>query len=431
MRKKSLLLLLIPLIQSTSTLPSPKNIEQLKKRYPSTVINYLYELALFDNVDPKKESVIKKWETDIYISIIGDTLSRDRRKIFKAINQLNSLNLPIKIHEATDIANSNVTIEFGSRNRLKVEGEILGVTSFDWSGGIIDKARIKIINEHSSTPLWNEKREFAISHEIVHLLGLAGHSFTHANSVLCTDFSTNFNGALTDVDKQVVRLLYEPALLPGLSCAEFEANFGDILYHVNSKIKLLKFVKANKVDKEILDSIIRFGLFNESVVKLSLPAAVTIQGDYPSEFAKIIKGAIQKLNSVANINLVFDQAKSSHFTRGIRYIFERDTSIQSSTETSISIETLWSLRFPRHLKTDISFKYKNQNSDSVRLSIANSLFRSLCFPAKTELFMLTKQNINLRPEYKQMLKVYYNTSLPSGFTKADLKYVADRLNKPM
>ena len=198
-------------------------------------------------------------------------------------------------------------------------------------------------------------------------------------------------------------------------------------------MKFSSFVNEQRIDKKSLGSIHQYGLFKpkdksqeECIVKFSFPAVVKVQSDCPAEFTEMIKNAIQRINeSTDNLRLVFAKQKDLNGYDGVYYTFRRDTSMKHSLEVTNKSVIYWDLRFPRMCKSEVLIKYRN--ATITQLDIANSLYRSICPTGMNDPFELMEDEIHLTPEFKEILKVYYHPSLPSGFTKSDLGEVINEL----
>ncbi|MES2733628.1 MAG: DUF2927 domain-containing protein [Bacteroidota bacterium] len=423
-----LLFILNTLYLSNCNFTKNNEIELIKNKYSAASINYFYEVALFHHDYPQKIKSISKWKKDIYFSMKGHPILGDRNKLLRVIDQINRLNLPINIYEADKDSIPNLVIYFGVKNQLNL-GESVGNSTVNASNDEINNVRINIKYEDLDSSLFNVKREAVILHEIVHSLGFPGHSYTYTHGVLRGNLITE----LTEVDKQIIKLLYEPILTAGYTGKQFENDFADALYHINSKEKLSAFVKTERIPRKALELIYQIGLIHPNdktkeacIVKFTSPAFVTAQGDYPPEFIEMIKKAIVQINSsTSELKLVFTKKEHLKNNDGINFTFKKDSLIESSTESTITNVIDWEYLLPRMCKSDVLVKYKNVKE--MQLTIISSLYRSICLPIQTDIFVSTKNAVTLKPEYKEILKLYYHSSLPSGFTKSQLREVIDTL----
>lgn len=407
-------------------------IEALKSKYTPEAINYFYQVAFHSEADSSILN-IAKWEKDIYWHIEGDTLPGDYAAVLKVMNELNALQLPISFYETTNRDSANYHILFGTHEELGLSKSLGGFGSTIAAKGVILKNSVKIPLDLRNVLTTNPaSRTNIIFEEVIQGLRLPGDSFDYPESVFYE--RTNHGNTLPELDKQLIRLLYEPAIISDYSLAQYEKDFGEILYHVNSKRKFLNFLRENQLNKALLSKILESGI--PAVTRFSAPTNVFISGEVYPEFTPIIDQAIGEINEVSeNLNLVLMPDDSLTHREGIYIDFVKDTTIEHAVWARS--EQAWMSGYGFPLKTRrstakcrIMFKDHEQLTSVMKKVIPNVLYTSLCIGSKEpEAYQDKNGDFELKPEYRDILKIYYDHSLSNGFTKEELAEVISALEK--
>lgn len=407
-----------------------KKIKRIKRLYTPESINYFYELTFFrENLFPKKKTSLSKWRDDIYFFIEGDTLPGDKYNILNAVNQINSLELPIKIHEVLSRDSANLFFVF-TPGKFK-DSPALGRVDTEISDDYAKSAKIEIHNESDSSLNIGLTRRMTVLHEMMHALGLHGHSYTYPNSLLVQSF-TSYTTELPEIDKQVIKLLYEPYFKAGYTSKRFDEDFASVLYHVSTPDKFFSYVKKEHVKKALLDTIFKYGLVKhkndeECVAKFSSEVFVRVSGDYSEDFIDQIQKTIGEINNATEmLRLVYVKKDTLLPDVGIYYTFKKDSLMKYSIESTVKTKSYWDLLLPRGIQARIQIVYKNKHK--MQMAIANSLFRAVCMKTQeSDFFTICNGEIHLKPIYKEILKVYYSASLYPGFTKSELAKIINKL----
>ncbi|MDQ3535553.1 MAG: hypothetical protein M3421_08000, partial [Bacteroidota bacterium] len=85
----------------------------LKQQYSEEAINYLYETAFGEEHGGGPSNFLSKWKNDVWIRWEGDLWPCDSLYVLQTVNQLNNLDLPIKLHITKDTSVTNLPIYFG------------------------------------------------------------------------------------------------------------------------------------------------------------------------------------------------------------------------------------------------------------------------------------------------------------------------------
>jgi hypothetical protein len=428
MRNLVYLLVVVSFFLQGCNLGRDKAIKRINDNYPEEVINYLYEVAFHDNEYPKKDKNLWKWEKDISFFIDGDTLPGDKQSILSAVNEISALNLPITINEKASRDSANFLFLFTS---AKPRNE-LGNTRINIVNNCIDSIKIEIFYDPHDSLTFGIRRRATILHEMVHALGLPGHSNNYSKGVLTLGF-TNYTIRLTDLDKQVINLLYESALPAGYACKQFESDFADVLYHIANVEKVSSLTRKGIIKIESLEYIYKYGLTKsknqargECIVRFSSPVAVRVKGDYNSDFTDQIKNTIKEINKTTNkLSLIYAEGEDLLPDAGVYFTFKRDSSMEYSVESRIQNTSYFNLRFPYLIKSEIQIDFKN--AQKMQMVIANSLYHSVCLQSDTSnCYLFEKDNLHLMPVYSEILKDYYNPFLTAGLTKNELENILNR-----
>ena len=357
----------------------------LKEKYSDETINYFYEVAFHAEAESNKTHPVRKWNKDIQLFIEGDTLPGDVAKINKTISQLNDLHLPIKIYTTNNKRTANMLVCFGTRESLHM-AEFVGGEGIIESEKWIERAEVHIQTEPSKSV--NDRwRENVITEEITQCLGITGDSYFYPLSVFYE--RPNTVTQLANIDKQVLQLLYDPAMPVGYSCEQFEKDFSEQLHHVNSEEKLLQYLQEQAVSKQTLECIIQDGLitgdeFDQArIVKFNQPIAVTVQGDTTAVYVSLLRQTIQQLNQTSSQLQLYLAEDSLPYDGGLHYHFIKKEMLSNpanSIETKVVTNSTQQLLFHRRFSTDVYISYKDVTSlsEKMPLAIANALYQTIC-----------------------------------------------------
>jgi len=426
MRSNTLLATLALLLCIVFSMPGCSS-KKISSKYSAEEINYFFELAFFDSEHPKVIQKLQKWESDISIAVTGDTIPGDQHRISAAIRQFQDLKLPIRIRLISDTSGANVVLNFTSHRNPK-DKEQLGATTITAIDYVIKEADIEILSDTTLTTSLNDvTRRSVILHELMHCLGLPGHSNRFSNGTL----STNCNTELEPIDRSVIKLLYETEIPCGYEGKDFEEDHADILVHVNVKPKLRAHVKRYGLQK-IYSEILRFGLYDQKaakpreLVKFSFPARVMVSTDAKHAFSSSIDDAIANLNKASkNIKLARVDSASCRPDNGIfiSIVFKPD--LRQKVEMSISNTIYHDLKYELISTSKITLTYSDKSI--VPLALSNALFNVICLNSYPDPFKEINGRISLTPEAMKIFQAYYDPILPTGITDLELQEIISGL----
>ncbi|MEL6718854.1 MAG: DUF2927 domain-containing protein [Bacteroidota bacterium] len=196
-------------------------------------IDYFKEVALgFENGGVPE--ITRRWNAPMKIFIDGNPSEKNMAKVIEAMTIINSLqtldDFYVELVEEENL--SNCYLFFGSA--LEFEMMFSGVTVGSnygnfyvwWQSNNINRARIFVDTDRAN----EEQQESLILEEITQALGLGKDSPKYTNSIF---YETPTNGGFateySEIDKELIRLLYHPAMSVGLNAAQVDRVLRNIL----------------------------------------------------------------------------------------------------------------------------------------------------------------------------------------------------------
>ena len=415
--------MVVLLIQSCG--PTTPQLKYLKQNYSAEAINYFYETAFLRNFDNKRPAV-KKWKKDIYVYMAGDFYPNDIDHVKNTIVQLDSLQLPIDIHLTSDSLNANMFIYFGDYSYLEKMGIGDSLSTFYWHFQVnYNKSAIVGIANNAETyknfsKTDNAKiRQAIILKVMTHCLGIMGNSLHHPNSTFFEDetWVSNF----CDIDKSIIKFLYESSTPNIYLLPVFEENFKDILYHINAPKKIADYVLANNTPLHYLEYIRENCFLLDSVlVKWPSETNIKLNGDVSLEDSLFCKDIINQLNTISDqFNLTLAGNIQRVSTIDIHY-GNNDTmkhDIQYKNSLNIGNRMFTRRRF---YEINIVCNGKEDIQKRKNRFISDMLYGILAFKNDditknfTELDSLG--NISFQSDYKEILALIYEPVFYSGLT---------------
>lgn len=226
-----------------------KNKNSIIPVYEKEVVRYFKEIALQSEFEDNPLKVIKWAEPMILFVRKEGEFKPQMLEIKQTINEINELTSDgFKILLTDDVSNSNSVLFLCDLSRLSklapyfydviakdVNYDISGYaySEFDTKTYIIDKALVFINIED---PI--ETQKATIKEEITQSLGLAFDSKKYANSIFYEDKYKQKDRVkeYSDIDKDILSLLYDPKMKPGLNSIELDLAIKEIF---DSKKKII------------------------------------------------------------------------------------------------------------------------------------------------------------------------------------------------
>lgn len=178
-------------------------------------INYFIEIALgaeFGDTVP----VIKKWNNNIRIKIIGAPTSADLETINLIVSDLNELMSGVNVKVVDK--NENITITFSPESDFSKIDTNYVPTNFGFFWSLWHDDNYEIYNSRilvSSADITQAERSHLIREELTQSLGLMNDSNKYEDSIFYQDWTdvTEYS----PIDKNVIQLLYSKKIKPGMT----------------------------------------------------------------------------------------------------------------------------------------------------------------------------------------------------------------------
>lgn len=399
--------------------------QEIKESFSPETINYFYETAFRMNTNDKR-STVQKWKNDVAVSLEGNLLKNDSADVAAALRELNQIGLPVKIALTDNPLIANIRIFFG--NKIYVQ-EKLGVDQMsekhnpiivNWredirhvSIGVVDT----IVNSQLSDNVDVATiRRSNIIKDLTKSLGIFGDSWNVYHSRFYV--GDNATATLSDIDKNVLHLLYHSSIPDNLDRADFETYFGDILYAVDSELKLMYYVQENKIPISRLEFIRDHCFIDSTLKRFPKEVFLNFQGE-EEENLTFWKNAIANLNNITgqNLKLAIGSHPLSSHVPSIDILYNNSDIKEIDIKTNM---TFYPKLFTGRMKGEIRFPEKSDPHLKNKLNnkAFNSLYCLLAFNnGKLEVGDVNDQgNIRWKPEFREILSLIYNPIIPQGFT---------------
>lgn len=421
-----------------------KELVRLKQEYSTEAINFFYETVFWeDNVG--RLEFISRWGNDIWLYLSGNLWPNDSIYVDKAVEQLNDLNLPVKLHLTNDSVRANLFVYFGDfdyleqKIKIKENKRFRGTGTFTSHSSYIDSANVGIANNATSYSGLNitDKgitRQSAILEEITQVLGITGDSWMQPNSIFFEGKEAPVH--LSKLDKEIIKLLYEPCFPLKYSRKEFEEDFQDVLYHKNATEKLRTFIENNNVPLSYLEYI-RGNCFNDSVlIKFPEIVYVKIRGDYSQQDYEFCEKAVDLINTASErLQVKIEQDSPWNEVPCINILYNDSALINRVLlEGSFISDTMM---FRRRLLGSIKLSYNISTVKDIGFInkiIFESIYKILALndfvrESNSIIDIDSMGNLSFKPGYKEILSLLYNPVFPNSFTIEEMDEVIKSLGK--
>lgn len=420
--------------------------------YDVEVVNYFYETTFrMDGGQILEEAY--RWKENIPVSLHGILWENDSLFVLSAIQDINSLELPISLTLTSDSVRSKLKIIFGndnivtdSINRREINKETNFRTGFSGEGrlklsdaGEILSGEISIFNKSSvydnlDSIQRSVFRKRVILEEIYQSMGIPGDSFTYYNSI--TYEGKNFTDSLSVLDKDILKFLYRKyALDKRIRRIKFEEQYADVLYN-NLNAEKLKILSTEygleKDDLNSLKNMIFLGDSNKHFPKFPRDIFYKLEGTYTSAEVEFFKILIAELNnSIPHLNGIFTEENTfwnESPTLTIHIECRQETGKGAtviSTYLKNKDKLLYDYRLNGIIKIvlpDLEQKYKNR-------LITFAVIRGLGLEVTdgNVLKDSSLDNLRINDKYQDYLQFLYDPRFPSGMSKIEY----ERLIKEM
>ncbi|MDE0119669.1 MAG: DUF2927 domain-containing protein [Bdellovibrionales bacterium] len=188
--------------------------------YSQAAVHYFLEIGLGSEFGDPTNLTVKKWASEVRIQIQGNYNQSDEEELENIIAELSELT-GLSIKRVTN--NANINIYFAKQADFKryipqydTNNPQNGVFSTLYQGDYITKATI-CIEDHLVSP----QRHHLLREELTQTMGLQKDSYSYQNSVFqqSPDYTPT---EYSQIDKEVIRILYDKKVKPGMSKIDIE-----------------------------------------------------------------------------------------------------------------------------------------------------------------------------------------------------------------
>lgn len=412
-----------------------QDLAALKQKYDARTINYFYETVFHEDFARGNNDNLWKWADDPTIAIKGRASMVDTASVREVIAEINTLGLPLRCRLAQAPDSGAIQIFFGN---VKEVASFLGFGDLDAMGvdtsssfgfakpesyeGRLIKARVGICFSPNDTTV--ASRREVVLEEIVQALGIFGDSYSYPSSLFFQN--SNPQKQFTELDKQVLRLLYEPAILPNYSRLSFEKDFADILYSVNSNEKLQRYLQNFPVNAQMakdLDEIFS----GDVLLKHPKEVNVFLFGAFNCQDSATIAEASSKLSKLSpNLKVAVAPHQKSEPDHGIVISLTENRQQKPAVLQEGKTIAGKSCMYPKIIKNKISlsFNLSDRSKELRQQSLVSSLYFSLV-PIKMtksridQLYTLTNGRISFTRHYAELLRIVYANELVDGYDRRE------------
>lgn len=241
-KKVVTLIIFIIILSGLFLNPWDREVNYTPTSYEKELINYFKEIALKSEYDGNPEKVIK-WEEPMTLFVLKKEEFKDQMSVIKeTINEINRLSTDgFKIILCDNPSKSNAILYLCSKDKVAelnpdfykmlidgIENEISGLaySEFSTKTFVIDMSLIFI---NTNEPI--DVQESTILEEIIQSLGLAFDSEMYPNSIF---YQKKYEQEIeikeySEMDKDIIRLLYHPKMKPGIDSIKVERVIKRIL----------------------------------------------------------------------------------------------------------------------------------------------------------------------------------------------------------
>ncbi|AKQ44953.1 hypothetical protein TH63_03815 [Rufibacter radiotolerans] len=230
--KKTFILFAFLSFLFTGCLTEEEEVTPELTQYDQSVISYFKEIGLGFFFGGSSE-ITRRWETDIKVYIEGTPTAENLSEFQKVRNEINALATNgFSIEVVSDKSQSNTTLFFGSVEQFSTlypaSAEVARVNlrafSVWWNPSQeIYKSQIFIDNQQATATQQKSWTRGMLTGSI----GLGQVSPTYSESIFYS--KANTNTAFTQLDKDLIRLLYHPNMRIGLNKDEVGKVLENIL----------------------------------------------------------------------------------------------------------------------------------------------------------------------------------------------------------
>lgn len=200
--------------------------------YQSRVVEYFQEVALgfeFGN----SSRIVRKWSDSLYLYVGGTTLPELEMELYSIINEINALTSDgFGVAVTTDSISANYYLFLGSGaayaelypQQAELTKSNWGLFYLNWNG------MQQLTSGHMYVDIFRADlaaQKHLLREELTQSLGLARDSKRYPDSIFQLDWT--LTSSYTDIDRDIIRLLYHPEVHSGMTKKEVKTTLEAIL----------------------------------------------------------------------------------------------------------------------------------------------------------------------------------------------------------
>ena len=402
-----------------------KELENLKQKYTIEELNYFYEVAFLEESSLSTHPLIKRAK-DVKICLVG-AQEDDSITVSSLIVELNNMQLPIAFSVIDNSIVANMIVHFGDRNYL--DNIFPGIFISDdtnkirFGHGSIDKkeALIGIINTIDDNDKLRGTQE-----EIIQSLGLTCDSWHYPNSLFFQGIS--FSKSFTPMDKRLLQLLYEDYFTTRYTITDFERDFAEELYHVNSAQKIADHIRENNIPIRYLDSIKTMapnrGTFKGIYYKYPHEIAVSPVGSYSEADSAFLVKTLALFNQALGEKQKLYLAKNATFLPRIDIAYLIDNLQEDDVMLFSEGHQLGKLAATYYIYSNMTITSKpNAPQEKINEVLLTGLYWNLGLDCtlKTDFYSIDEDGDEiLKSEYFEILSLFSEPVFYSGITVSEI-----------
>ncbi|MDB4186609.1 DUF2927 domain-containing protein [Flavobacteriaceae bacterium] len=408
-----------------------KTSNHILNSYSEEAIKHFYNTIYYSETEKSKQLIIKRWEEDLKIYAHGNLSEKYINDLKVNAEKIASLKLGVNVFIVNDPSQANIDVYFGSKRNLDTPFNsslnYSGIGELNYKDGRIDKAKIGVVITNTPTL----KVKYILLEEMIQIMGLIGDNFTYKESLFYEEGYNKYND-LTHLDKEVLKLLYDPNISPQLlTLKNYEYLFGHLLPNVNTTEKVLTYWKKVNPSKSVLQKI-RTSCFDKDSLfrKFSQPIRVKINGNITQKDSLDVAKAIFSLNTIEGLTLQLKEAKEKHYE--IQLKFKQVSSQERKGQWTLTrhFDTN-NVMTPTLIKADIELNINPHEENKNRIPLILSALYQAIGPYKEEAFEgdLENNQTQIPLEYQELIKIIYHKSFASGLSLEELDHIIQLYKK--
>lgn len=450
MRNKYIIICLICMCSSCMK-PEGKitdeQIEGIRDKFTKEEIIYFFETVFFHDPSARdfrpfvRDTEINKWRQDVAIKVFGNKSAKNMQSVYRTIDYLNSLNLPIRVYISTN-RDYNLGLYFGNKSYIE-QNTGIKIDRLHSSGGFgryyldslgyITEAIVGIDNSIDTLYPYKNNR---VLEELTQVLGIPGDSYSNINSVFYqSDKYLKYQEKLLEIDERILRLLYSDNISIGLSLDEFYDSFEDTLPDTEIKkqdyIDFEEFINNNRFSSKTIELFFSTAFASPNYIidephiqKWNNDISFAYAGEIKRQDSLIINGCVKLLSEYINKPRILPR-ESEYKNANLLFEYHQD-SVKFDRSAAIGMDMFnyqiykGKISLTRSQNVPIILKKKVL----IRFLLNILGLKNIDGPLKLEgsqiLGGIDKSNMLLSEYDEELLKLFFSKTLKSGMKKSEI-----------